>query len=99
MRKLIWKILLPGAAILLLAACGTTPNTPAPILEVESTAVILPTAVPVTVVPKPDGLVYARIDGGRGELVAYDAADGREQFRLPAGLLSSDGSLYAALSE
>ncbi len=42
-------------------------------------------------------LFFVRPEGARGPLVAYDAAIGREQFRLPAGLLSADGQRFIAV--
>jgi hypothetical protein len=37
-----------------------------------------------------------RPEGSKGPLVAYEMSDGREQFTLPAGMLSADGQHYYA---
>ncbi len=39
-------------------------------------------------------LFFARPDGGKGLLVAYDMPGGRKRFTLPAGMLSADGQHY-----
>jgi hypothetical protein len=44
----------------------------------------------------PDGVFFARPYGDKGIAIAHDVKTGLERFRLPAGMLSADGSLYAA---
>ncbi|MCI0393868.1 MAG: hypothetical protein L0332_07745 [Chloroflexi bacterium] len=54
----------------------------------------LPVARPVG--DGPSELFFVRPAGARGPLVAYDMADSRPRFELPAGLLSADGARYYA---
>jgi hypothetical protein len=42
----------------------------------------------------PTYFFFVRPEGERGPLVAYDTAAGREQFRLPAGLLAANGQRF-----
>jgi hypothetical protein len=42
----------------------------------------------------PSQLFLVRPEGAKGPLVAYDMADGRQRFKLPAGLLSADEAHY-----
>lgn len=46
----------------------------------------------------PPETLVVRPDGGKGTLVAYDTADGRRLFALPAGMASADGTSYYAAS-
>jgi hypothetical protein len=47
----------------------------------------------------PSEVMVMRPDGVRGRLVAYDMANGRQQFSLPAGLFSADETTFAATSQ
>ena len=44
--------------------------------------------------PPGSSLVFVRPNGRSGPLVAYDSTTAAERFRLPAGLLSADGTRY-----
>ena len=44
--------------------------------------------------PWPSQLFLVRPEGAKGPLLAYDMADGRQRFTLPAGLLSADEAHY-----
>ncbi len=81
----------PLAALLtltLLAACSTPPTPTA--LPAPARDDTPPAAWPLE-------LLFVRPEGTKGSLVAYEMADGRQHFSLPAGMLSADGKhFYAA---
>lgn len=43
---------------------------------------------------QPEELFLVRPEGAKGSLIAYDLSTGRESFRLPAGLASTNGKHY-----
>ena len=53
-------------------------------------------AAPGGVLAKGEPLFVVRPTGAHGELIAYDPADGTARVRLPAGMLSADGTRFWA---
>ena len=73
-----------------LAACSAPPPSPSP------TALPAPAKATTPPAAWPSESFFVRPDGAKGALIAYDMADGRERFRLPAGMLSADRKFFYA---
>lgn len=88
------RITRPLAALLaltLLTACTTPIATPTP------TPLLVPPQADAPPAAWPLELLFVRPEGTKGSLVAYEMADGRQRFSLPAGMLSADRKhFYAA---
>jgi len=75
----------------MLAACSAPLSPPTP------TAPPAPSTASAPPEAWPSELIFVRPEGAKSSLVAYDMADGRQRFSLPAGMLSADGKhFYAA---
>lgn len=75
-----------------LAACASAAPTSVPDTPVEEPLAAV--SAPAEAAPE---LLLARPAGPAGPLVAYALADGRERFRLPAGMLSADARRFVAV--
>lgn len=74
---------------ILLAACASPTASTLPPPE--------PTAVPQVQAEPPD-VFFARPEGMRGPVIAYDMVSGATLFNLPAGLASADGRFFVSAS-